>query len=987
MLSWFFKKRGTATTPPMPVAPAPKPSAPGPRQPNAVTAKARLVEDAAADWPTQLRAAQGDDAALLRLSQSAAPLAVKLAAVEALTTELALKQAEREFRTHDRKVHRIAKQRLEAAVAQREARATADTLLTRTEALLAEPQLPINHVVALDRDWAALPAPALENSQRERFAALRGRLDAAIHDHGQAQQRLQRWTADAGLVLAEWQSGIAAAAEQGGSADLAALSQSLDALRHTRPEVPATAELDLALARALRTSSLVKSRLEWLEAPQVDGVVPASVPVAAPEAPDAPDVRPEEMPAQLHAQTPEQMADAVAAMQPEAAIEAGLDDPAELPTQAAADTTCDEDAEQMAAVVLSDAPTPSPAQEWEDLPAVDEGALGRLLAQRHALWLAAHRPAVAPVSATPAAAPERRRANRPEPPTEAQLLHINALLQQAEATLAEGRLGDLQQQLSALDGALARLHAAALPDGLRSRHQTLWAEQSRLRDWQRWGGERARDDLADEAEALARQTLAAADPGPPAGPKLNLKLHAEAVQALRQRWKEIDRLGAAASQELWQRFDTALQGAFQPLAAQQAALKAARDDNLLARQALLDTLEALALPGGAPAADDTGQLHQVEAAADGASADWRELVRELERFQLAWRKLGPVEHTVPNRARPALEQRLQSAVARIETPLQDARRGAASAREALIAEAEALLPEPQGQPQGRLSGLPTTDAGRQVRELQALWQEQARGLPLPRGLENALWARFKAATDAVFAQRQAAFAARDDELQANVSAREALLEKLEALDADTSEADIKRTLDEVDLAWRLAGEVPRAASERMEQRLRSAHAAAVQLMGSSARRLWMTRLDTLSARLTLCEAREGGASLDDLAPIGSGLAPLPAPWEQALAQRWASGAQTGPLAESEVDELLLQLETALDLPSAPEWQAARRALKLRALKDSMEGRAAVQGPARHAAWFQSSLRQGGLTPAQRERLRAILTALKQTTPGSLTTAA
>jgi len=190
MLSWFFKKRGTATTPPMPVAPAPKPSAPGPRQPNAVTAKARLVEDAAADWPTQLRAAQGDDAALLRLSQSAAPLAVKLAAVEALTTELALKQAEREFRTHDRKVHRIAKQRLEAAVAQREARATADTLLTRTEALLAEPQLPINHVVALDRDWAALPAPALENSQRERFAALRGRLDAAIHDHGQALQTL-----------------------------------------------------------------------------------------------------------------------------------------------------------------------------------------------------------------------------------------------------------------------------------------------------------------------------------------------------------------------------------------------------------------------------------------------------------------------------------------------------------------------------------------------------------------------------------------------------------------------------------------------------------------------------------------------------------------------------------------------------------------------------------------------------------------------------
>ncbi len=976
MLSWFFKKRGTATTAPMPAGPASPPPAPGPRQANAVTAKARLVEDAAADWPTQLRAAQGDDAALLKLTQSAAPLAVKLAAVEALATEQGLKQAEREFRTHDRKVHRIAKQRLEAAVAQREARATADTLLARTEALLAEPDLPINHVVALDREWAALPAAALENSQRERFVALRSRLDAAIRDHGQAQQRLQRWTADAGRGLADWQVGIAAAAEQGGSADVAALSQALDALLHTRPEVPATTELDLALARALRTSALVNARLVWLETSQVDDVAPPSEPMAAPEPPEATDAGTKEM--------REEMADAVALTQPEAPIDAELHAPAEWPPQAAADTLSNEGADPITALAGPDAPVPARAQAWHDLPAVDDGELGRLLAQRHALWLVVHRPAMASVSTPPAAAPKPRRANRLEPPTEAQRLHIETLLQQAEATLAEGRLSDLQQQLSALDSALARLDAAALRDGLRSRHQALWAEQSRLRDWQRWGGERARDDLADEAETLARQTLAAADPGPPAGPKLNLKLHAEAVQALRQRWKDLDRLGAAASQELRHRFDTALQAAFQPLAAQQAALKAARDDNLLTRQALLDTLEALALPDAAPAAGDAGHLHRP---ADGANADWRELVRELDRFQLAWRKLGPIEHTVPNRARPALEQRFQRAVARIETPLQDARRGAASAREALIVEAEALLPEAQRPAPGRLPGLPMTDAGRQVRELQALWQEQTRQLPLSRGLETALWTRFKAATDAVFAQRQAAFAARDDELQANVSAREALLERLEALGADTPEADIKRTLDEVDRAWRLAGEVPRAASERMEQRLRSAHAAAMQLLGSSARRLWLAQLDSLSARLALCEAREGGAIQDGLSPIESGLAPLPAPWEQALAQRWASGAQPGPLDESEVDELLLQLETALDLPTAPEWQAARRALKLRALKDSMEGRAAAQGPARLAAWFKSSLKQAGMTPAQRERMQAVLSALKQAPPGSLTTAA
>jgi hypothetical protein len=62
------------------------------------------------------------------------------------------------------------------------------------------------------------------------------------------------------------------------------------------------------------------------------------------------------------------------------------------------------------------------------------------------------------------------------------------------------------------------------------------------------------------------------------------------------------------------------------------------------------------------------------------------------------------------------------------------------------------------------------ESARLVRTLQADWQEQARRLPLARGVENELWNRFKAATDAVFVQRDAAFAARDAELAANLAA-------------------------------------------------------------------------------------------------------------------------------------------------------------------------------------------------------------------------
>ena len=76
-------------------------------------------------WQPKLDAAMGDDTALLALAKEAPSVEIKLAAVMALTSEESLKSAEREFRTHDRRVHRAAKQRFEAMVSQREAREAA----------------------------------------------------------------------------------------------------------------------------------------------------------------------------------------------------------------------------------------------------------------------------------------------------------------------------------------------------------------------------------------------------------------------------------------------------------------------------------------------------------------------------------------------------------------------------------------------------------------------------------------------------------------------------------------------------------------------------------------------------------------------------------------------------------------------------------------------------------------------------------------------
>ena len=1003
MLSWLFKKRGPAAAPAAPSAPAgaDKPATPGKAAASARAATAPVPPPAVDEGPL-LRAALGDDAALLRLAQSAQTLATRLAAVEALADEGALRQAERHFRSHDRKVHRLAKQRLEAAVTRRETRAQAQALLERTRGLMGETLVAVNHVVEVDRAWAALPAQALPPELAQAWTTLRAELDARMRAQDEAQRRLQRWTAEARQRL-DAAPGERAAAEQGGTPEAAAqLAEALAALRAARPDVPATAALGDALDQAQQATLALQARLEQ------KATSAAAAALAAAEAPAV-------------------AADVAPAAAPPPAAPSPQDD-----ARSAARRQRLEGLVQQAEAALADGQLAVLQQRLQ--------AIENTLAQGHAVPPETLRPRLQALQA------ERGRLKAWQQWGGARAR--DDLIAEAE-TLARQTLAAAPPQ--AHDGAAAAavaeagLAAQGLPEGPGAEAGPVAdAETDADADAYADAGPTPAPETSGAAASVANLThgtpgpgetiagpepseptepahpadtgAAAATSAPPAAPaappprtptpaqppkaprlppvKLNLKQHAEAIQSLRKRWKALDHQGAVASAEQWRRFDTALQLAHEPVAAQQAALKAARQENLATREALLATLEAFATahaPGAAGDGTDglpatAGEAAAADTAATGRDAggmtpDWRACIAQLDRFHAAWRKLGPVEHTVPAAARETLLQRLDTTLARIETPLQQARDAAAAERERLIAQAGQLLPA--------AGGRPAPEATRQVRELQAAWQDQARRLPLPRGLETALWSRFKAATDAVFTQREAAFAARDAELAAHLAAANALVDRLAALDLASAPADIQRTLAEVDRAWRQGGEVPRGAVDGLQARYQAARSAAAGLLAAGQQQRWQARCDTLAARLALCEAREDGAEDADTlqarwAAPEAALALLPTPWQQALVQRLAQPPGAGPLGTAEVDDLLLRLEAALNLPSAPAWQAARQQLKLRALKDTMEGRAPAQaGPQQTAAGLQALLRQAGLDAAQRGRLQALLAALRAAPPAVL----
>ncbi len=104
------------------------------------------------------------------------------------------------------------------------------------------------------------------------------------------------------------------------------------------------------------------------------------------------------------------------------------------------------------------------------------------------------------------------------------------------------------------------------------------------------------------------------------------------------------------------------------------------------------------------------------------------------------------------------------------------------------------------------------------RDLMTEWKAAGRA---NRKDDDALWAQFRAAQDAFFARRDEANAVLNQEFEANLAVKEALLERAEKLVPVTDIASAKAQLRTIQDEWEAAGKVPRADVQRVEGRLRA----------------------------------------------------------------------------------------------------------------------------------------------------------------------
>ena len=301
----------------------------------------------------------------------------------------------------------------------------------------------------------------------------------------------------------------------------------------------------------------------------------------------------------------------------------------------------------------------------------------------------------------------QHRLDRQQAAREKGLAEIEALLARIEANLDNDRLGDsieLAQRVRNLLDTLADVPRQRF-DAIQQRLRDFTPRIRELEGWRHWGTDRVREELIEEAQRLVET---------PQTPQQRAK----AVAELRRRWKGLAEIDHGVNRRLWKRFDKACNAAWALCAEHRQQEAEQRQRNLATRQAICDELEALREEATAP------------------SPAWRDIDRRFQQLRNRWRDAGPVDRKAWRR----INKRYRQALDAMNAALREERERNHAERMALIERLEALADSDD-----------LAAAMAAVREAQQAWRLTVSG---KRSLEQAMWKRFKAAGDAIFARER-----------------------------------------------------------------------------------------------------------------------------------------------------------------------------------------------------------------------------------------
>ncbi|MEO6827558.1 MAG: DUF349 domain-containing protein [Microbacteriaceae bacterium] len=274
---------------------------------------------------------------------------------------------------------------------------------------------------------------------------------------------------------------------------------------------------------------------------------------------------------------------------------------------------------------------------------------------------------------------------------------------------------------------------------------------------------------------------------------------AKAVATLRESISHANAVGDLAS--LTGRL-AKLGGAVEELTEQQSAeAKAALAAAVAEREAIVAEAEALA-------------------AVDPAKTQWKQATATLDGLFASWQTHQHDGPRLPKRDADELWKRFRAARATVEhnrkaffAELDTQHRDVRSRKTQLIEQAEALIPR----------GVEAIPA---YRTLLDEWKQAGRA---GKKNDDAMWAKFKAAGDALYAAKTELDAKENEEFTANLQLKLALLDEAEPLLTATDRSAARSKLVSVQRRWDEIGKVPRDRLKSIEDRLRKVEAAVRKL--------------------------------------------------------------------------------------------------------------------------------------------------------------
>ena len=266
----------------------------------------------------------------------------------------------------------------------------------------------------------------------------------------------------------------------------------------------------------------------------------------------------------------------------------------------------------------------------------------------------------------------------------------------------------------------------------------------------------------------------------------------KALQDLRARWKETGPVPAEQNEEIWQRFSAAANQIDQRRREYYDQRKEEMDNNLLAKQALID--KAVELTATQPQ----------------STKEWNDLTAALDELLKVWKTIGPVPREVNEeiwaKFKGIIDRHYEAKKEHFGT-IRDEQNTNYQKKVELCLKAEAIAKREDWK-----------KATEELLQLQKEWKETG---ATSRKVSDKIWQRFRAACDEFFAKKGEFFKERRTSEAENLAKKEAILAELKAHTFGDNREENIEVIKEFQRRWAEAGYVPMADKEHLHKEFRA----------------------------------------------------------------------------------------------------------------------------------------------------------------------